>query len=380
MAEPQPELQAWLEKDQGLTRTDADQHARRLVAVFGGDQQAALASLPTTFAWCTSRGLSGLQTAQLLGRIAKKRRDSVVSFAATAQRDWQLIEPYIAVHVQRLRQAEKQLPKHASLAALVCGRGGAAMMLATPPGHVASWLAAVGKQLPDAADVGRLVIGSPFILAANPQTTLAALRWCVEALSVQPAQLAAYAAKVAALLKRDTASLQANLAALQRTLGAELTLQLAQKHPVLLGNSSVTVQQTLEWLQRQFGGDAARLQAVLERGSRLLSTSAEALQRRADYLQRQLGWQPGDCQLAAFIEKYPQPFATVSFDSPDKQVQLLLLTSVLGVSLADLLSQWSSHLMYSLPTVTARYILVQVRLCPGGLLHLDAACNALPAA
>ena len=363
MAQPQPALQSWLEKEQQFEPAAADQHARRLAAVFGGDQQAALASLPATFAWCTSQGLSGLQTAQLLDRIAKKRRDSVVSFAATAQRDWQLIEPYIAAHVRWRQQAGEQLPKHASLADVLQSRRDAARMLALAPGHVAAWLGAVSKQLTDAAYVGRLVLPQPLALTADMKTTLAVLRWFGEALGVPPAELAAFAARSPGLLSLKAATLRDNLAALQSVLPPEKARQLVQKQPSLLSHRSDTVQQALEWLQRQFGGDDARLQAVLERCPHLLKCSAGNLQRRANYVQRQLGWQPGDGQLAAFIKKYPDPFARIDFNSPDKRALLLLLSGVVGAERRKVLGKWSAYLGRGLETTVARYVLVQVRFC-----------------
>ena len=359
-SEPQPELQAWLQK-QGLSPAEADAHARRLAHIFGGDQQAALASLPATFAWCRGKGLSGLETAQLLDRIAAQQPGNVARFAETAQKDWQLVEPCIEAHVQRLAQVGKRAPKHASFTDLLRSNVKAARMLALPPGHAKAWLAAVGVALPDPAVVGGLLLSDPLLLTSRPDTPAAVLRWSSKALHVPPAELAAFVAKAPALLLRDPQSLQDHLAALQTAVGAEQAGALAVYWPRLLGTGTSTAQGALAWLQQQLGGDAQRLAAVLGRSPHLLTVSVDGLQRRADFLRQQLGWRPGDGQLAAWIEAHPRTMAGVDFDSADKQALLRLYTGVLGLPLTDCLERLSTYLGYGLETAAARYMLVQVR-------------------
>ena len=369
-AEPQPELQAWLEL-QGLTAADADWHARRLARIFGGDQQAALASLPATFEFCRSRGLSGLESARLLDRIAQKRHENVVSFATTAQLDWLQMDGCIAAYVRRRQQAGERLPKHASLASLLRQDGStdAAQALASPR-RVADWVKALSALLPDAADVGRLLLGKPQAARTPPETTLAVLRWFVEALGVPPAELAGYAARGSAVLNYKAATLQEKLAALQAALPPEQAQRLARQHPSLLGYHSVTIREALAWLMQAFGGDAERVLAVVDRVPQLLTVSQASLERRAEHLQRQHGWRRvrgHTGQLTAWIEAHPSAFAESDFGSPDRQAVQLLYTGVLGLDEAGCATRWSSYLSRGLPRTAARYVLLQARRGPAGL-------------
>ncbi|KAI7841231.1 hypothetical protein COHA_005068 [Chlorella ohadii] len=282
--EAQPQLQAWLQQEQGLAAADADQHARRLALVFGS-QQTALDGLPATFEWCHSRGLKALQTAQLLDRIANKRQENVVQFAALVQPVWQLMDSHIAAYVEPLRQAGARLPKHTSLAEMLCGNKQAAEALGMPPGHVEAWLAAVGQQLP-AAVIGRLLLGAPAVVAGSPATALAAIGWAVNVLG---------AADPAALLAQA---------------------------PTLLATEAATLQRNLDSLQHML----KQLADVVSRGPRLLTTTEQHLRANADYMQQALGWQDGDGQLAAFVAAYPQPFATVNLSGEGAADKLRLLT------------------------------------------------------
>ncbi len=289
--EPQPQLQDWLKQEQGLQAADADQYARHLALVFGS-QQAALHSLPATFEWCRSRGLSGLETAQLLDRIAFKRQDSVVQFAALVQPVWQLLDSHITAYVEPLRQAGARLPKHTSLAGVLRGKSAAAEALGMPPGHVEAWLAAVGERLPAAA-VGRLLTTHPEAVVGSPATALAAISWVVTELgAADPAGLIAASPS---LLAYEAATLQRNLDSLQQAAGAtaEAAQRLVLKQPRLLMSSTETVQVALAWL-RQLFSDADQLADVIDRGSRLLGCSEQHLQANADYLrqaQMQISWQ-----------------------------------------------------------------------------------------
>ena len=365
-AEPQPELQAWLEL-QGLTAADADWHARRLARIFGGDQQAALASLPATFEFCRSRGLSGLESARLLDRIAQKRHENVVSFATTAQLDWLQMDGCIAAYVRRRQQAGERLPKHDSLASLLRQDGStdAAQALASPR-RVADWVKALSALLPDAADVGRLLLAKPQAARTPPETTLAVLRWFVEALGVPPAELAAFVSKAAPVMNYKAATLAEKLAALQAALPPEQARRLVQKQPVLLASHSVTIREALAWLMQAFGGDAERVLAVLETAPTLLTVSADGLQRRADFLQRQHGWRRvrgRTGQLGKWIEARPNAFS-VDLAAPDTAAKLLLLAGGQGLPLADALERCGAYLHIGLETAAARCALVQARCCP----------------
>ena len=360
-AEPQPELQAWLEQRQGLPAAEADQHARRLAHVFGGDQQAALAGRPLTFELCSSKGLMGLETAQLLARIAYRRHENVVSFETMAQRTWQLIDGHISAYVQRRQQQpNKRPPKHSCLAAKLRSDCTAVWALAVPPDHVEDWLATVSKLLPQ-ADIGALLLTSPSVVTGCIDTASAAVAWASVTLEVEGKELMSLFAAMPGLLKRTAAALDVNFAALQET--AQLTAEQARRmvlyYPALLTASSETVRAAAGWVRRHFP-DAEQLLELLERCPRLLAVPADRLQRNASYLQHQLGWQPGSGQLAACIADYPLPFAQLDFEGKETQAKLLLLTGVVGVGRLDVLASGSNCLVRGLETIAARYMLVQV--------------------
>ncbi len=357
-AEPQPQLQAWLQQEQGLSAAKADQHARRLGHIFGS-QQAALDSLPATFEWCRSRGLSGGQTAQLLDGIAKTRRENVVQFAALVQPVWQLLDSHIAAYVEPLRQAGGRLPKHTSLAGVLRGNEAAAQALCMPPGHVEAWLAAVSEQLPAAA-VGRLLLNLPNAVAGSPATAAAAVSWAADVLGV--ADPAAFFVRASGVLASEVPTLQRNLDSLQQALAltAGAARQLVLKQPRILTSSPGTVQAAAAWLQRLFA-DGEQLADVIRRGPQLLTRSDEHLRGNADYLQQALGWQDGDGRLAAFVAAHPQPLATVDLSDERTQHKLRLLTEVVGVSTTECLGSGSSYLMYGLETMAAHYMLALVR-------------------
>ncbi len=357
--EPQPQLQAWLQQEQGLQAADADQHARRLALVFGS-QQAALDSLPATFEWCRSRGLSCKQTAQLLDRIAYTQCDNVVQFAALVQPVWQLLDGYIAAYVEPLRQADTRLPKHTSLAEVLRSSDTAALALSMQAGHVQAWLGAVSEQLP-AAGLGQLLLILPTVVCASPATAAAAISWAADVLGVT--ELAAFLTRAPGLLVRDAATLQRNLDSLQQALGltAEAARQLVVKQPRILTSSPDTVQEAAAWLRRLFA-DAEQLADVINRGAVLLTKSVQRLQANADTLQQALGWQDGDSQLAAFVAAHPQPFATVSLSSEDAQHKLRLLSEVVGVSAEACLATGSGYMKTGLETMAAHYMLALVSL------------------
>lgn len=213
-AEPQPQLQAWLQQQQGLAASEADQSARRLVRVFGS-QQAALDGVPATFEWCRGQGLTGPQTAALLDRIASRRHDNVVQFASTAQANWKLLDSCIATYIEPLDAAGARLPKHTSLAGVPSGGLDAVQALQMPPGHVAAWLAAIGERLSDTA-IGRLLLRHPSLVSGSPDTAVAAIDWAERALG--PRDPAAFFAVVPSLLKYRVETLQLNLDSLQQTL------------------------------------------------------------------------------------------------------------------------------------------------------------------
>ena len=357
--EPQPQLEAWLQQEQGLPAKAADQHARRLALVFGS-QQAALDSLPATFEWCRSRGLTGLQTAQLLDHIAKMRRESVVQFAAHLQPVWQQMESYIAAWAEQQRQVgDSKLRKNTCLAEVLCSNKKAAQALGMPPGHVEAWLVAVSQRLPAAA-IGRLLLSHPNMVCSSPATALAAIRWAADVLGV--ADLAALLTKAPRLLALEVSTLQRNLDSLQQALGwtAHQVQQLVAKQPGLLSNSPATVQAALAWL-RQLFPDAEQLAGIIDRGPQLLTKSVQLLQGNADYLRQALGWQDGDGQLVAFVAARPADFAGVDLSSEETQHKLQLLGEVVGVSTEQCLTSGIGYVNRRLENIAARYVLVQVR-------------------
>ncbi|KAL4443966.1 hypothetical protein ABPG75_011703 [Micractinium tetrahymenae] len=168
-AEPQLRLQAWLRQEHGLSDAEAALRSRQLLQAFGGGDWAAVASLPAAFAWCRSQPLSnggrlsGGEVAALLAGMAARRSGSVAHFAITAQRNWRLIDRYIATYVLDQLGAGRPV-HHACLADLV--RSGApaaeaaAAALAAPPNHVAAFLAAAGERL-SPAQIGALLLKVP---------------------------------------------------------------------------------------------------------------------------------------------------------------------------------------------------------------------------
>ena len=359
-ADPQPLLQAWLQRKQGLPAKGADQHARRLTWVFDSEQ-AALDSLPATFAWCRgpdNKDMTGLQTAQLLDRIARKRRENSVKFFSTAQVDWQLIDCCIRAYAERLDPDGKQLPKNTRLAEVLCSSSAAAQALGMRPGHVAAWLEAVQQRLP-AADLGAMLLRSPALVTADPTNSVAVIDWVEEAL--RPNDLAAFFRVYCYVLKSNPDTLAANLANLQHAAGltAEQAQELALKQPQLLSAAPDTVQLSAAWRRQQFP-DPVQLFKVLRRGQQLLTRPVDDhLQRNAGYLQLELEWSAAGGQLAAFIKKYPSAFATVNFVSPNVQAKLLFLTEVAGVDLWRCLTMGGNYLKTSLNSMAAKYVLVK---------------------
>lgn len=355
-AEPQPQLQTWLQQKQGLRAEEAILHAGWMAKVFGG-HEAALACLPATFSWCRSQGLPGLQTAQLLDEIARARHERVVRFADTTQQDWQQIDGYISAHYQRQQEAGKRLSKHASLGSVLRSRPAAGRALKVRPGHVQGWLAAVG-QLLTPADIGALLSTSPEAICGRPGTAVAAIEWAANELGVtDPGSFFRIAPN---LLTYDVATLQGKLENVQQAVGqsAELTRQLAGKYPLLLMRSAATVQQAAGWLRQLFPA-AEQLRGVLLLAPALLVRTAPQLQRNADVLQ-QLGWSHE--RVLAYIEAYPQPFARVDLGGPYTAPKLLFLTRVVGVaSVEQCIEQYGTYLKTGLATMGALYILVQDR-------------------
>ena len=174
--------------------------------------------------------MTGLQTAQLLDRIAVHRWDNVVNFSSTAQVDWQLIDGLIRAYVERHAKAGGRLPKHTSLAKVLCSSRAAVQALYMRPGHVAAWLEEAQQQLP-AADLGAMLVSFPSLVAADPATSVAAIGWVEEAL--RPEDLAAFFRAYSNFLKYNSDTLAANLANLQQAAGltAEQARELALKQP-----------------------------------------------------------------------------------------------------------------------------------------------------
>lgn len=353
---PQLQLQAWLQ-EQGLQKADAATQARRLALVFGSEE-AALADLPATFAWCCGRGLTGPQTAALLSRVASLRRESVMQFAATAQRDWQLIDGYIAAYIKQ-QELVSRLIKHSCLADLLRSSPHAARALSMPPNHVPEWLIAVRQHLPTAT-IGRLLLSSPMVATGSPQTAVAAIAWATRRLGVT--DLGAFFSAALSLLAYDAETLQRNLVSLRKGLGLTRpqVRQLVMKRPPLLQARPEKVQAAAAWLRQLFPA-ADQLAGVLDRGPHLLNCSVQHLQGNADTLQRALGWRHGDGQLADYVAAYPQAFAISDFSSEDTEAKLLLLSQVVGVPAEVCLGKGSSYLSRHLETICALYVLVQVR-------------------
>lgn len=167
--EAQLRLQAWLQQEHGLAGAEAALRARQLAQAFGDGDWAAVACLPAAFAWCCSQPLStggrlsGSQAAALLASMAARRTSSVAHFAITAQRNWRLLDRYIAAHVLDQLGAGKPV-HHACLADVVhsspAAAEAAAAALATPPNRVAAFLTAAGEELTP-AQIGALLLKVP---------------------------------------------------------------------------------------------------------------------------------------------------------------------------------------------------------------------------
>ncbi len=167
--EPRLRLQVWLQQEHGLAEAEAALRARQLARAFSDGDWAALASLPAAFAWCCRQPLSdggrlsGSQVASLLASMAARRTSSVAHFAITAQRNWRLLDRYIAAHV--LEQLAAGQPVHHACLADVLRSSPAALdvaaaVLARPPNSVAGFLAAAGQQL-SPAQIGALLLKVP---------------------------------------------------------------------------------------------------------------------------------------------------------------------------------------------------------------------------
>ncbi|PRW51139.1 guanine deaminase [Chlorella sorokiniana] len=286
-----------------------------------GASQAALDSLPATFEWCRSRGLTGPQTAKLLDHVANKSYKSVVQFAALVQPVWQLMDSYVAAWAEQQHQAgDSKQRKHTSLAEALRDSTVAAAALGMPPGHVEAWLAAVSQQLPAAA-IGGLLLGMPNVVCGGLDTAPAAISWAVNVLGV--ADPAAFFAAARGLLKLEVPTLQRNLDSLPQALGwpAEQARHLVLKWPRLLGSSPDTVQAALAWL-RQLFPDAEQLANVIDRGALLL---------------------------------------TSNLNSKDTQHKLRLLSEVVGVSTEECLTSGIGYLTGKLESTAVRYVLAQER-------------------
>ncbi|KAL4447879.1 hypothetical protein ABPG75_005098 [Micractinium tetrahymenae] len=374
---------------QGVPAKEAGRIAERLAAAFGGDQQAALLSLPATFAWCRGRQLSsgrcltGLEVAWRLYRIARRRRENVTNFAGTARPDWQLIDSYIEVHLRQQEQKQQQeeeeegvggggkLRRHASLADALRGDASAALALVRPPGHVKAWLTAVTQHM-SRADVGALLLAQPKVVTGSPETPLASISWAQRELGVT--DVSAFFRRAPGLLMHTTTNLRQNLDGLLGSLQAagltaEQVRQLVMKRPQLLDMESERVKSTVAWLQHFFF-TPQQLCKALESGPHLLTRSSEQLQGQADRLQQQLGWDSR--RVAEFATAYPQPFATVDLSKPDTGAKLRFLTEVVGVaSEEECITGCSTYLKTSLETMAALYALFCEQ-APQLLLRRDA--------
>ncbi|KAL4447893.1 hypothetical protein ABPG75_005112 [Micractinium tetrahymenae] len=369
--------------------------AERLAAAFGGDQQAALASLPATFAWCRGRPLSigrclnGLEVARLLDRIAATRHDSVLDFASTAQRDWQLIDSCIEAHLQHLQQRQQRQQEEEEEVGEGCGGGGklrrracladtlrvdaaAAGALATPPGHVKAWLTAARQHMSE-AQVGAILLANPETVSGSPATALAAISWAQRELGV--AHAGAFFRRAPRLLTTTDEKLQDNLVSLLGSLQAvgltaEQALQLVLKQPKLLAVEPERVKSTAAWLL-QFFCTPLLLWKALWNSPELLRRSAEQLHGQAGWLREQLGW--GSQRVAEFASAFPQPFAIVDLSKPGTAAKLRFLTKVVGVaSEEECIARCSSYLKTSLQSMAALYVLFCEH-APQLLLRCDAA-------
>ncbi len=384
---PCPQLQAWLEAEQGLAAEQAAEVAWQLGLAFQSEQ-AALAGLPATFDFCRSQQLSGPEAAAVLCRIAKIRRENVVGFATSVQPVWLQLDSYFAAYVKERRQARKRLPEHLTLASMLCSNTNACQALVMPPGHVQRWLDTVGTRL-SAAYLGAVLAKEPEIVTAAPDTAVAALDWAAEVLG--PPELVARLVRGAPqLLQADAATLQRKLRTIAAAAGVTdaQAKQLVLKMPLVLTTSSDgTMREAARWLRHYFppgtlvqsvGGfcqfgcsqhfpafpavwfalrarPAASVAAaaaaqnpffavadkllpmslctlpadvlwpLLLRGPMLLTATTTKLQRNADYLQAPpFGWD--NLRLAAYILRFPQGFSIGDFRSESYEAKLLFLS------------------------------------------------------
>ncbi len=389
---PCPQLQAWLEAEQGLAAEQAAEVAWQLALAFQSEQ-AALAGLPATFAFCASQQLSGPEAAAVLCSIAKRRRQNVVDFATSVQPVWLQLNSYCAAYVEERRQARKRLPAHLTFGSMLLVNNPAHLALAMPPGHVQRWLDTVATRL-SPADLGVVLAKQPEIVVSAPQTAVTALEWAAEVLG--PPELVSRLVRGAPrLLQADKATLQRKLRTIAAAAGVTeaQAKQLVLKMPLVLTTSSDgTMREATTWLREYFppgklprrvGGfcqfgcyqhlpalpcglrcvlspqpmllllplllcrmrclllltkccpclcappPADVLWPLLLRGPMLLTATATKLQRNADYLQAPpFGWD--DVRLAAFIQRFPQGFSTGDFRSKKYEAKLLFLSEGAG--------------------------------------------------
>lgn len=248
---PCPQLQAWLEAEQGLPAKHAADAAWKLSLAFQSEQ-AALASLPAAFAFCRSQQLSGPEAAAVLCHIARFRRENVVEFASHVQPVWLLLDTFFAAYVEERRQQHKRLPMHLTLGRMMCSNSLSAQALVMPPGHVQRWLDAVSRRL-SAADLGAVLAKQPEVVSAVPEKAVATMDWAVQVLGVP--DLARLVRGMPLLLQIETDTLQRKLGTIAAAVGvpeAQAKL-LVLKLPNLLGlHSSEAMQDAAAWLRRYF--------------------------------------------------------------------------------------------------------------------------------
>ncbi|PRW33139.1 2OG-Fe(II) oxygenase family [Chlorella sorokiniana] len=331
---PCPQLQAWLEREQGLPAKQAAEAAWQLALAFQSEQ-AALAGLPAAFAFCRSQQLSGPEAAAVLCSVAKLRRENVAEFAANTQPVWLLLDSCFAAYVEERRQQRKRLPEHLTLGSMLRSNLPAAVALVMQPGHVQRWLDTVGTQL-SAADVGAMVAKQPEIVCSSPHKAVAAVAWVSTTFPEVP--LSKILRGAPWLLQTEVATLQRKLLNMAAAVGVTeaQAKKLVLKMPALLTSSKDdTVQGAVAWL-RQFFPSTDELLTLLLRGPTLLGASTDKLQ----------------------------------------QPKLLFLSEVVGVSRVELIELCSNYLKYSLPTMTASYVLLRER-APQQLVYEDGSVSLL---
>jgi hypothetical protein len=107
----------------------------------------------------------------------------------------------------------------------------------------------------------------------------------------------------------------------------------------------------------------------------LLGASTDKLQRNADFLQAP-PFEFDKKRLAAYIQRFPQGFSNGDFRSDKTEPKLLFLSEVVGVSRVELIELCSNYLKYSLPTMTASYVLLRER-APQQLVYEDGSVSLL---